>query len=533
MGRDIAPRELANEITIHTSSLFDSKQKCFVSDISLVVDASTGLITKTYKRDGGGRQGDLSSSSLSSSSTTTTTTNLPETKGGGAVIDLRGLTVLPGLVDAHTHVFLHPYAETASLHQMRDESVVERVLRAANHARAALAAGYTTYRDLGTEGLGDADAHLRDAVNRGLVPGPRLFVATECIASSAGYELRRENGRPGTGLAVPRISDPADGVDGVRAAVRRRREYFSFLVLSPFHPSFSPSMTTDHRSRPSLGEHVLLSPLPNYPRFDLFVKYRGGYKRSTRWLNFFLYLSLVGAGADIVKFYADYRKRSLRFPAQTWPGAAPIRFPPASDPFNNERNPNVLLFTQEEMDALVAEARASGAPVAAHAQSPAAVVMAARAGVTTVEHGYIPDGEAVRAMREHGTIFVPTLAVFEASYDAATLRAILDHARAAFDAGVRIAAGGDTGAIAHGENVRELELLARAGLPVPDVLQAATLRGWEACGAELCGRRFGALEPGFAADIIAVDGDFERDLGALRKVKFVMKDGAVYKDELA
>jgi len=116
------------------------------------------------------------------------------------------------------------------------------------------------------------------------MPGPRLFVATETIASSGGYAIRHENHLGGT--TVPRISDIADGVDGVRAAVRRR----------------------------------------------------------------------LGTGADVVKFYADYRKRELRFLPQKWPGAPPIQFPA------EDRNPQVLLFTQSEMDAVVAEARSANSP---------------------------------------------------------------------------------------------------------------------------------------------------------------------------
>lgn len=432
--------EASDEITVHTSSLFDSKQKRFVSDLSISIDAKTGLITKLYKRD----------------------TSLPANNvSDGNTIDLRGLTVLPGLVDAHTHIFLHPYSEVSSLNQMRDESFVERVVRATNHVKAALMAGYTTYRDLGTEGLRDADASFRDTINRGIIPGPRLFVATECIASSGGYEIRQENSLPGVGTTTPRISDPADGVEGVRAAVRRR----------------------------------------------------------------------LGAGADIIKFYADYRKRALRFPSAAWPGAKEIMFPPSSDVFYGQRNPNVLQFTQEEMNEIVAEAKRSGAPVAAHAQDPEAVVMAAKAGVTSVEHGFIPSDEALEAMRENGTIFVPTLSVMQTSLEGQdrAIKIILDHTKAAFDRGIKLAAGGDTGAFAHGENVLELELLAKAGIPALDVLQAATLHGWEACGGDLCGRRFGYLEKGFAADIVALEGDPLEDFGALRRVKFVMKDGAVYK----
>jgi imidazolonepropionase-like amidohydrolase len=425
-------RPPADLITIHTTRLFDPHTKTILPNRSLTLDPATGLITAI----------------------TTRAAPLPASIPAPDV-DLRGKTVLPGLVDAHTHIFLHPYSENAAVNQIRFESPVERVLRATNHCRAALLAGYTTYRDLGSEGLGDDDAAFRDAVNRGIVPGPRLFVATECIASSGGYAVRGERDRS---HPAPRLSDTADGEDGVLAAVRRR----------------------------------------------------------------------IAAGADVVKIYVDYPKRALRFPAPHSAGCPAMQFPPPE----GVRSPNVPLFTQRELNAITDEARASKAPVAAHATSPQAVIMAVRAGVTTVEHGNEPSYDALRIMAEHGIIFVPTLAAVELFTPRdGTFEKVLAHVKKGFDMGVKLAAGGDTGTFAHGCNAREMELLAEAGVPVPDVLRAATLHGWEACGGALCGRRFGCWEVGAAADVVALDGDPMEDINALRNVVFVMKDGKVYKDK--
>jgi imidazolonepropionase-like amidohydrolase len=244
----------------------------------------------------------------------------------------------------------------------------------------------------------------------------------------------------------------------------------------------------------------------------------------------------IGAGADVVKFYADYRKRALRFPPSAWPGSRDVMFPPSSDLLTGDRNPNLLQFTQEEMNEMVAEARRGRAPIAAHAQAPEAVIMAAKAGVTSVEHGYMPSEEALQAMKENSTIFVPTLSAYDSEIrrglhedSERILKAILGHTKAAYDRGIKLACGGDTGAIAHGDNAREIELMVEAGIPILDVLQAATLHGWEACGGDLCGRRFGSVEEGWAADLVALDGNPTEDIAALRKVKFVMKDGKVYK----
>ncbi|ORX35474.1 hypothetical protein BD324DRAFT_632982 [Kockovaella imperatae] len=437
----IAPK---NRQTIHTSLLFDSKSKSWSRDISLVVSLKTGNIVSTFHRDG-------------------------QTEIALDDIDLRGLTVIPGLVDAHTHIFLHSYDETPSINQERDESEVERILRASNHLKAALKAGYTTYRDLGTEGMRDLDTGVRNAVNRGIIPGPRLFVATEALASPGGYEVRIESKDQGT--TTGRISDPCSGVDGVQAAVRRR----------------------------------------------------------------------LGAGADLIKFYSAYRQRSLRFPPAAWPGALPIQHPPGQVEddedeggdalFANEADPPTPLFTLEEMKAIVATAKRSKCPVAAHTTGPEMVIEAAKAGVTTVEHGYRRSKESIKALKENGTIYVPTLAVAE-ELSPKLLNEALEQVYDAWNSGVRMACGGDTGAFNHGENLKELLLFERAGIPLEAVLEAATMGGWEACGGDWCGRRFGSLEKGWAADLVAIKGDPRNGgIKCLWNPEWVIKDGKVVVEE--
>jgi imidazolonepropionase-like amidohydrolase len=133
-------------------------------------------------------------------------------------LDLAGLTLLPGLMDLHSHLLLHPYSEASWDDQVLRESLELRTIQAVVAARATLAAGFTVLRDLGTEGAGFADVALRDAIARGLVPGPRLFVATRAIVATGCYGPSGFDPR----WNVPKGAQVADGVDGVRRAVREQ-----------------------------------------------------------------------------------------------------------------------------------------------------------------------------------------------------------------------------------------------------------------------------------------------------------------------
>ncbi|KAL4945817.1 hypothetical protein BDV06DRAFT_229717 [Aspergillus oleicola] len=416
-----------SEYTIHTTSLFDPKHKVVLSDTSITVDKTTGLITKVFQR----------------------TEPLSSILAGD--VDLRGQFVMPGLVDAHTHIFLHAYSERASLQQKRDESIAERIVRAVNHCRIALLAGYTTYRDLGSESMGSMDANMRDAISRGLIPGPRLFVATKVLASTGSYEPRTEN--CANGVCLPKGGEAVDGPEEARKAVRRR----------------------------------------------------------------------IAEGADIIKFFADYRRRTMRWPpAQQHPYIHGVTHPPA------EPNPDVQVFDQEEMDMIVSEAKLAKCPVACHAGTIEGAICAVKAGVQTIEHGYFANEELFSLMKEKGTVFVPTLAVCELLHTK-RFSQIMKQTKMAYDIGVRLACGGDTGTYAHGDNARELELMIEAGIPAADVLESCTVGGWESCGKDLCGMKFGWFEEGCRADIIALAASPLEEKDALRKVMFVMKDAQIWK----
>lgn len=139
---------------------------------------------------------------------------------GTRTVDLPGMTLLPGLIEAHTHVFLHAYNETLWNDQVLKESEAYRTIEAVRHCERTLLAGFTTIRDLGTEGAGYADVAVQRAINEGLIPGPRLFVATRAIVATASYG-------PGPAGFAPNVDTPkgaqeASGVPEVLKAVREQ-----------------------------------------------------------------------------------------------------------------------------------------------------------------------------------------------------------------------------------------------------------------------------------------------------------------------
>lgn len=349
-------------------------------------------------------------------------------------LNLPGLTLLPGLIEGHAHLLLHPYNETPWNDQVLKEALALRVARATVHARQTLLAGVTTVRDLGTEGAGYADVGLKQAIDQNLIPGPRLLVSTRALVATGSYAPK--------GFApewtIPVGAEEADGADDV---VRRTRDQ-------------------------------------------------------------------IGRGADVVKVYADYR----------WGPTG-------------EAQPS---FSLEELKLIVETARSSGRPVAAHATTPEGMRRAVLAGVETVEHGDAGTPEVFALMARQGVALCPTLAAGEAILqyggwkkgadpEPERLRRKRASFKAALDAGVRIVFGGDVGVFAHGDNVRELELMVDYGMPAAAAVRAATAGNAEAL--HLVDR--GRVAAGLLADLIAVDGDPARDIGALRAVRLVMKGGTV------
>lgn len=354
---------------------------------------------------------------------------------GTDTLRLPGMTLLPGLIEGHSHLLLHPYNETSWNDQVLVESEAERVARATVHARKTLEAGFTTVRDLGTEGAGYADLGLKAAIDKGIIPGPNMICAGPAIVATGTY------GPKGfaPGVAVPQGAEEADGRDDLIKTVRRQ----------------------------------------------------------------------IGKGVDVVKVYADYR----------WgkPG---------------EAHPT---FSVDELALIVETARSAGREVVAHASTPEGMRRATLAGVSTIEHGDGGTMDVFLLMRTRGTALCPTLAAGDAisqyrgwrkgvDPEPERIRQKRESFQLALQVGVTICAGGDVGVFAHGDNVRELEMMVAYGMAPLEVLKSATSVNARVFGLE---PEAGYIRPGYGADLIAVAGQPDREISDLRKVRLVMKKGRV------
>lgn len=355
-------------------------------------------------------------------------------------IKLDGMVLLPGLIDLHSHLLLHPYNEASWNDQVLKESLELRTIRAVAAGRATVEAGFTTLRDLGTEGAGFADVALREAFATGIAVGPRVFATTRAIVATGCYGPSGFDPR----WDVPQGAQEASGVDEVRRAVREQ----------------------------------------------------------------------IAAGADWIKVYADYRRRD---------GAAAT-----------------ATFSQEELNALVHEAKTAGLPVAAHAFTDEGIRRAVLAGAATIEHGFQASEEVLTLMKERGVVLCPTLAAADATAryagwkpgepDPPSVKSSKEMFARAMRIGVTIACGSDVGVFAHGENLRELRLMNEYGMSRADVLRSATVTPAKVLGNE---NELGRVAPGFLADLIAVRGSPLDDLGALSKPALVIKDGVVVVELIA
>ena len=354
---------------------------------------------------------------------------------GTATIRLPGLTLMPGLIEGHSHLLLHPYNEASWDEQVLREPEALRVARAVNHAKATLMAGFTTVRDLGTEGAGYSDVGLKKAIEQKIIPGPRMVVTTRAIVARGSYAPGGFDPR----WDIPQGAEEADGIESITRIVRDQ----------------------------------------------------------------------IRRGADWIKVYADYR----------W------------GPYGEARP----TFTEAELKVMVEVAGSSGRSVVAHASTPEGMRRAIMAGVETIDHGDNGTPEVFKLMKDKGVYFCPTVAAGDATAGYRGWKRGVDqdtpgitNKRATFkmavDAGVMICNGSDVGVFAHGDNARELELMVNYGLaPLQAVIAAtstnARMLHWQ--------DRIGSVRPGLLADLIAVDGDPTADITAVRRVRFVMKNGAV------
>ena len=363
---------------------------------------------------------------------------------GVELMDLSRATVLPGMMDLHTHVLLQGDVTAADYdEQLLKQSIPYRAILAARNARIALEHGFTTLRDLETEGAMYADVDVKMAIQRGEVPGPRIFTSTRAMTPTGMYPLLGYSWE----LQVPHGVQFVDGVDGARLAVREQ----------------------------------------------------------------------ISHGADWIKYYSD---RGYFF---TPDGVLHSK----------------VNFRDDEARAIVEEAHRLGHKVAAHSIGSDGIAASLRAGVDSIEHGDGYTDELLDQTVKQGVYWCPTVMVgaYVAPGRGGNWVKMVDLERKAFGQGVKkgvkIVLGTDAGGFPWTDSnlneAKEFKYYVDYGMTPMQAIRSGT-----SLGAEMLGwsDRLGTIEAGKLADLVAVSGDPLTDIGELEHVRFVMKEGVVFKNEL-